>query len=87
MTTRPTTKPTTESVERSPIVHLHGDSAGVLTERASYVGSIGGDLLRRYVVHLGYARRRVRTDGAQVVLTLRRDGAERTVTLVVRRVV
>ena len=144
---------------RSPVVHLHGDSAGVFTERASYVGSIGGDLLRRYIVHLDYARRRIlfephagtgepfeadmsglglvagtelatvivadvaadtpasaaalapgdtivavdgrptdartldrlrrrfRTDGERVALTVRRDGAERTVTLVLRRVV
>jgi len=145
-------------IER-PITSLQGDSAGVMSGNAEWIGNIGGDILRRFTVFLDYAnkrmilephaganepseadmsglmlvmndslsaatvdyvvpgsaatdaglvvgdtlvtidgqpangsavrefRKRLRRDGERIVLTVRRGGAVRTVTLVLRRLV
>jgi hypothetical protein len=42
-----------------PITALYGDSAGVFSERGSYVGNIGGEILRRFTVFLDYQDKRM----------------------------
>jgi hypothetical protein len=41
-------------IER-PITSLQGDSAGVMSGNAEWIGNIGGDILRRFTVFLDYA--------------------------------
>ncbi|MGH9883941.1 MAG: aspartyl protease family protein, partial [bacterium] len=41
------------------VASLHGDSAGVFSERGSWVGNIGGEILRRFTVYFDYAARRM----------------------------
>ncbi len=43
----------------APIVHLYGDSTGYFSESGPVDGTIGGDVLRRYIVTFDYARRQV----------------------------
>jgi hypothetical protein len=40
----------------APITALYGDSAGVFSTDASFECNIGGDILRRFIVYLDYAR-------------------------------
>ena len=42
-----------------PVTSLVGDSAGVMSGNAEWVGNIGGDILRRFTVFLDYAHRRM----------------------------
>ena len=42
-----------------PVTSLQGDSAGVMTGNADWVGNIGGDILRHYTVFLDYANKRM----------------------------
>ena len=42
-----------------PIVQLYGDSAGVFSRRGSWVGNIGGQILRRFTVLLDYKGKRM----------------------------
>ena len=43
----------------NPTATLYGDSAGVFTERGSWIANIGGDVLRRFTVFLDYKHRRM----------------------------
>jgi predicted aspartyl protease len=41
------------------ITSLYGDSAGVMSGNGSWIGNIGGDVLRRFTVFLDYRRHRI----------------------------
>lgn len=42
---------------RSPIVAMHGDSAGVFSTDRLFEGNIGGEVLRRFTVYFDYSRK------------------------------
>jgi predicted aspartyl protease len=42
-----------------PVTSLPGDSAGVMSGNAEWVGNIGGEILRRFTVYLDYPNRRM----------------------------
>jgi hypothetical protein len=42
-----------------PVTLLLGDSAGVFSGNADWIGNIGGDILRRFTVYLDYANKRM----------------------------
>ena len=41
------------------VTGLHGDSSGVFSERGSWVGNIGGDILKRFTVFFDYGAQRM----------------------------
>ena len=41
------------------ITALYGDSAGVMSGNGSWIGNIGGDVLRRFTVFLDYRHKRI----------------------------
>jgi C-terminal processing protease CtpA/Prc len=41
------------------VTSLAGDSAGVMSSNAQWIGNIGGDVLRRFTVYLDYAHKRM----------------------------
>ena len=48
------------SIEISrPVTSLYGDSAGVFTEQGSWVGNMGGEILRRFTPFLDYKNKRI----------------------------
>ena len=42
-----------------PVTSLQGDSAGVMSGNADWIGNIGGDILRRFTVFLDYGNKRM----------------------------
>lgn len=44
---------------RTVVTNFYGDSAGVLSGNADWIGNIGGDVLRRFTVFLDYQHRRI----------------------------